>query len=82
MFGTQAKAGSDFNRVDTILGRDGSGDLKAEGTLRIDGTVEGEIEVNGDLIISESASLTANVKDAATVAGEIKGDMDLSAAGN
>lgn len=79
--GRKQRQTPDFNRVDTILGAgtEVKGTLKAEGTLRIDGTVEGEIEVNGDLIISESARLTANVKGrSATVAGEIKGDMDLS----
>lgn len=80
MFGGR-KQTVDFDRVDTVLGQgtEIKGNIKAEGTLRVDGSVEGEIEVNGDLIVSESGRLKANVRGRhATVAGEVNGDIDLS----
>lgn len=80
MFGGR-KQTAEFDRVDTVLGAgtEIKGTIKAKGTLRIDGAVDGEIELDGDLIVSESAQLTANVHGRhATVAGKIKGDLDLT----
>ena len=80
MFGGR-KQEVDLDRVDTILGQgtEFKGTLKAAGTIRVDGIVEGEAAVNGDLIVSESGRLKANIRARhATVAGEIEGDVDLS----
>jgi len=44
--GAEAEADSGFRPVDTVLGpgTEVKGTVKAEGTLRIDGAVDGEIE--------------------------------------
>ena len=79
--GRKQKQTVDFDRVDTVLGpgTEVKGTVKAEGTLRIDGAVAGEIEIYGDLIVSESAHLKANIRGRqATVAGELTGDVELS----
>ena len=67
-------------KLDTVIGSGAAftGSLKVEGTLRVDGRVDGEIEVQGDIIVGKSAVVKAVVKGRnATVAGEVKGDVFL-----
>lgn len=52
------------------------GDFSSPGNVRIEGMVVGKVKAEGDLIVSESATIEADVTAAnATVAGEIKGDL-------
>lgn len=78
------------NKLDTIIGQGATinGAIKTEGTLRVDGKIEGEITSTGDLIIGETGLVTANVvaqnvSVAGTVKGNIKasGKLDLLASG-
>lgn len=78
------------NRLDTIIGQGASinGIIETEGTLRVDGKVEGEIHSAGDLIVGETGVIAANVvaqnvSVAGTVKGNIKasGKLDLLASG-
>lgn len=53
------------------------GRLSFEGTVRIDGEFEGEIEAKGVLLIGEGAVVKANViADIVTVMGEIRGNVE------
>lgn len=52
------------------------GDFASPGNVRIEGIVIGSVKAEGDLIVTETASIEADVTAAnATVAGEIKGDI-------
>lgn len=80
MFGAKKKDEINYDQVDTILGRgtEFKGTISSRGTLRIEGRVEGDISVQGDVIISESARVTADIRARhVTVAGEVEGELDL-----
>ncbi|HHY91965.1 MAG TPA: polymer-forming cytoskeletal protein [Firmicutes bacterium] len=80
MFAVRKKDEINYDQVDTILGRgtEFKGNITARGTLRIEGRVEGDISVEGDVIISESGRAAAKVKARhVTVAGELEGELDL-----
>jgi cytoskeletal protein CcmA (bactofilin family) len=52
------------------------GDFTSPGNVRIEGTVIGSVKAEGDLIVTETAIIQADVSAAnAIVAGEIKGDL-------
>ncbi len=66
-------------RVTTVLGPDiyWKGDLKGEGGVRIEGAVDGEVDLRGLLVIGETGRLNstrirANV---VIVSGAVKGDI-------
>ena len=53
-----------------------SGKLSFEGTVRIDGVVEGEIQSKDKLIIGESAEINANITvDNVFISGSVRGDV-------
>ncbi|MBS4023333.1 MAG: polymer-forming cytoskeletal protein [Dethiobacter sp.] len=63
----------------TLIGKDTAinGALQGSGSLRIDGRVQGEINVAGDLVIGESAVVEATVKGRnIQVAGRIAGNIE------
>ena len=67
--------------VDTIVGAGTyfSGKLTAEGMLRVDGRVDGEIEVNGNIYLGESSVINADIIcNNMTVAGVVNGMVTLS----
>jgi cytoskeletal protein CcmA (bactofilin family) len=52
------------------------GDLQGDGGLRIDGIVEGTIELTGNLVVTESAKVRAEIKaNNISVAGAIQGNV-------
>jgi len=67
-------------KVDTIIGSGThfNGSLNVEGTLRVDGAVDGEVKCNGDVIIGKTGVVRASIGGRnVTVAGEVQGDMVL-----
>ncbi len=63
---------------EAIIGRSTRvrGRISGDGDLVIEGTVEGDITVKGDLTIGEGAKTTSNVDaDAVIVRGELEGDV-------
>ena len=81
MFGKKPAPTVSVDKVDTIIGKDTSfqGTIKAQGTLRIDGKLEGEIDCQGDVVIGETGSITAGVKAKnLLIAGLIKGNVNIS----
>jgi cytoskeletal protein CcmA (bactofilin family) len=53
-----------------------NGDIQGDGGLRVDGIVEGNIELTGNLVVTESAKIRAQVKAKnISVAGAIQGDI-------
>ncbi|OCZ52723.1 polymer-forming cytoskeletal protein [Dehalobacter sp. TeCB1] len=54
------------------------GSLVSSGNIRIDGKLEGTVEVGGDLIIGQSASVKANISSAtATITGVVCGNIKV-----
>lgn len=77
MFGNQNK--SSYEKATTLIGEGAvleSALFKSNGTIRIDGTYIGKINVNGDLVLDSKGVIEGNV-DAhhALIAGKITGDI-------
>jgi cytoskeletal protein CcmA (bactofilin family) len=52
------------------------GDIQGDGGLRIDGIVEGTIEITGNLVITESAKVRAEIKaNNVSIAGAVQGNV-------
>jgi cytoskeletal protein CcmA (bactofilin family) len=79
-----------FDNIESILspGMEINGSLSSQGSVRIDGKVEGKVNIKGDLIIGEQGRVKGEVKAAnLKLAGRIEGNaiisgrFDLSASG-
>ncbi|GIV94636.1 MULTISPECIES: polymer-forming cytoskeletal protein [Chloroflexus] len=82
MFGTNRKPAQPptvvNGRPETVIGANTRfvGTLNAEGNVRIDGAVEGDIEVVGNLIIGETGRVIATIKARNVhVSGAVKGQI-------
>ena len=52
------------------------GDFVSPGNVRIEGIVKGTVKADGDLIVTETASIEADVKaSSAIIAGEVRGNI-------
>lgn len=72
------QASQNYDKVETILGKSFhvKGTVYAGGSVRIEGSLEGELEVKEDLVIGESAVLEGIVKAANVhMSGKIIGDL-------
>ena len=66
------------SKPETIIGPTTSihGDIKADGTLRVDGLVEGTIEAAGNVIIGPSGRVTASIAGQnVLIAGAVRGNI-------
>lgn len=55
------------------------GDIQGDGSLRIEGVVEGTITTTGNLVITESAKVLAEIKAAnVSIAGAVKGNISAN----
>ena len=62
----------------SVIGRTSvvRGNVRGNGSLEIQGRVEGEVSVTGDLVLGESAGVRGNLSGATiTVAGQVQGDV-------
>jgi cytoskeletal protein CcmA (bactofilin family) len=83
MFGSNKKPQSATpttlnGKPETTIGANTSivGTLKSDGNIRIDGTVEGDIEILGNLIIGETGRVIATIKaQNVHVSGAVKGEI-------
>ncbi|GIV97137.1 MAG: hypothetical protein KatS3mg057_1794 [Herpetosiphonaceae bacterium] len=85
LFGTnkkpQASPVSTNGKPETVIGSNTSfvGTLTSDGNIRIDGAVEGEIEVLGNLIIGATGRVIATIKaQNVHVSGAVKGTIIAS----
>ncbi len=65
-------------KPETVIGTNTTivGTIKTDGSIRIDGTVEGDIEILGNLIIGETGRVIATVKaQNVHVSGAVKGEI-------
>ncbi|MBX0328459.1 polymer-forming cytoskeletal protein [Oscillochloris sp. ZM17-4] len=82
MFGTnkkpQAAPPTMNGKAETIIGANTrfQGSLTSDGNIRIDGSVEGDVEVLGNLIVGETGRVIATVKaQNVHVSGAVKGEI-------
>ncbi len=55
------------------------GEIQGDGGLRIDGVVEGNIELTGNLVITESAKIRAEIKASnLSIAGAVQGNISAN----
>lgn len=64
---------------ETVLGANTAfkGDIKSRANVRIDGQFEGDVQVDGNLLVGETARVHANVqaKSEVRIAGAVRGDV-------
>ncbi len=63
---------------ETVLGASATlkGDLKSQGNLRLDGTFEGTLEIDGNVLVGETAKITADIHAKnVSIAGAVRGDV-------
>ena len=80
MFGSK-KTAEFSGQVESIIGPNTlfKGSLTSSGALRIDGQFEGDVTTTSDLIVGESARVTAQISAKnALIAGRMTGNMDVS----
>jgi cytoskeletal protein CcmA (bactofilin family) len=78
MFQKKGTVEVDPEKIDTVIGKNTffEGNIRSEGTLRIDGNFTGQIETKGNVIIGEGARVQANISsDNVIVSGEVKGNI-------
>lgn len=66
-------------KIDTLIGKKAviDGDISGKGSYKIDGTVDGNINVSGDLVMSNKAVVTGNISAKnIIIAGSVIGDID------
>ncbi|HAM38377.1 MAG: hypothetical protein A2474_07520 [Elusimicrobia bacterium RIFOXYC2_FULL_34_12] len=77
MFGKKENIG----KIETIIsaGTEVKGDVSTEGTIRIDGLVDGHILKAQGVIVGENGKLTGDVKaESIIVGGEVSGNVNAS----
>lgn len=80
MFGS-SKTSINSEKIDTLVGKGTNveGNINAEGTIRIDGKINGGINVTGALIVGEEGYVKGNIKvGSAFVAGTVEGNVIAS----
>lgn len=78
MFKKQEAKASNFESVETLLGKDFmvDGNITSKNSIRIDGTVKGEIHVEGDLVMGETAVIEGIVKaNNVHMSGKLTGNL-------
>lgn len=81
MFGNNKRTINHMGEVETIIGKDTiiKGNISGNGTLRVDGQVEGDINTTGNVMVGEKGTITAQCKAMnATIAGTVYGNMDIT----
>lgn len=71
--------GAEFGEVNAYLGKGSrvSGKLNFDGTVRVDGQVEGEISAQDTLIVGERAVVTAQINgNTIVIRGKVTGDIN------
>ncbi|HRE47819.1 MAG TPA: polymer-forming cytoskeletal protein [Aggregatilineales bacterium] len=65
---------------ETVIGSNTTikGDLRSKANVRIDGTVEGAVDIEGNVMVGETARITANViaRNEAKIAGAVRGNIN------
>ncbi len=66
------------SKIETIIGPNAyiRGDIQSDGGVRVDGIVEGTIDLTGNLVVGEGAKIVAEIKaNNISISGAIKGNI-------
>ncbi len=69
-----------YDKVDTLIGKTTvfNGNMEAEGTVRVEGSFEGELKVKGDVVLGDSGKVVGNIMSTnAHIAGRIEGNVKV-----
>jgi cytoskeletal protein CcmA (bactofilin family) len=69
------------DKVETVIGPNVTvkGDFVSQGSMRIDGVIEGTIDAKGNVIVGEGAKVVANINaHHVSVAGMVKGNINAT----
>jgi len=75
----KAASAAAVSKIETIIGPNAHfrGDIQSDGGIRIDGILEGNIDITGNLVIGEGAKLIAEVKaNNISISGAVKGNIN------
>jgi Integral membrane protein CcmA involved in cell shape determination len=78
---SRKETGPTLDKIENVVGRSCivRGDLIADGAFRVDGTIEGSVESKAAVVVSESATVTGNVRATdVVVAGKVHGNVQCS----
>jgi len=81
MFGSSKKSINYVGEIETVIGKDTiiKGAIHSKGTIRIDGQFEGDISTTGNIMVGDSAIITAQISALnATIGGTVYGNVDVS----
>ncbi len=70
---------SENMEAESIIGKEAQfkGTLKGEGSIRIEGKVDGKIVVEGNVSMGENAMIKAHIKaESITISGTVEGNID------
>jgi len=65
-------------KIETIIGPNAHfrGDIQSDGGVRIDGILEGNIDITGNLVVGEGAKIIADIKaNNISISGAVKGNI-------
>lgn len=77
----KAKDSTDANQASNriLAGTSIEGEIKSNGDIRVDGSLMGNINISGKLVVGEKGSVEGDIKCAyATVSGTLKGKIEVS----
>jgi len=66
------------SKIETIIGPNAyfRGDIQSDGGVRVDGIVEGSIDLTGNLVVGEGAKIVAEIQaNNISISGAIKGNI-------
>jgi cytoskeletal protein CcmA (bactofilin family) len=75
---TKAPSAASISKIETIIGPNAHfrGDIQSDGGVRIDGVIEGTIDITGNLAILEGAKIIADIKaNNISISGAVKGNI-------
>lgn len=75
---TRESAAASTSKIETIIGPNAyvRGDIQSDGGVRVDGVLEGSVDITGNLIIGEGAKIVADIKaNNISISGAVKGDV-------
>ena len=80
MFGSSKKVKTtvDPSNIETLLGKksDFKGTINCTGTVRLDGNFEGQIVIDGDILVGSEAKIVADIQVVnITISGNITGNI-------
>lgn len=81
MFGSKKSRPAPVGEIETIIGKDTQlkGSIKAQGTIRIDGAFEGDIDSVQDIIVGEGGTVSAQIiARNVIISGMVKGNINAS----